>query len=97
MRVREEGMNFTEKIALYLVTPNPSMPETYYNEMFCACSKPKMLLTVRLASSYMMLFLYRLIMFEPLYITLQMHPTIQLSSISFIQLVMMILTLKATF
>jgi hypothetical protein len=63
-------MNFNEKIALYLVTPNPSMPETYYNEMFCASCKPDKLLTVRLATSYMLLFLYRLLMFEPLYVAL---------------------------
>ena len=97
MRVRDEGMTFNEKIALYLVTPNPSMPETYYNEMFAGCSSPDKLLTIRLASRYMLLFLYRLIVFEPLYVVLQMHPAIQLCSISAIQLIMTVITLKATF
>jgi hypothetical protein len=62
------AMTYEEKLALYMVFPNPSIPETYYNEMFASCSKPSKLLEIRLASRYMLLFLYRLMIFEPFYV-----------------------------
>jgi hypothetical protein len=68
MRLIDAGMTYEEKLAMYLTIPNPSIPETYYNEMFAACSKPDKLLTIRLASRYMLLFLYRLMIFEPFYV-----------------------------